>query len=731
MEPLRFHTDLYDHDALESAADKFRDRALVALSDCGDHIVARLEPLGSVSAVEVQAFCDEFCTEALSATVSKLRHPSANDSRGQERMLAAPSAPPWRLLAPFAEGAEIGFGWGIDSLSPIRAGAAVLVLRHESGSSARVAIHRNGGAPRGVAYTRHLDFMLMNDGGGTAPTDDSIAGVLIDLAETLSNNENGSCNDDLVAALSPHSETQTRPGGAGARSESPRRVVPRIDVEARTVSFELEEVGTNRLEISRTALAFADRCYVFLARPDSARVAVRLTARETVPSDVLKALARDATKALNRVVRGTTGGSGSSAMDDGTRLPALRRPRVDVDALLAELDAANAATLGLGFEPERGPGHTNLRVLNIVGSGACNSACAFCVEKFDPTHRPRAKVDALRELILESAGKYDMLFFASGEPSIHPQLFEHVELAKSVGFTCFGMSSHFRSFGDPGFALKVLEAGFEYFDIALHAADTASQLEINPIGDSGQSLDEALKGLAVLLRLADALGLRVSITHKIVVSRLNVLQLESIFRATYDRGVRHFILQPVRSLGLPPESCSKLAIEEDEILPHLNELLRRTEGLGVVIKPYGFSRQNLYSGPHVEHEQNRVKNMWGAVERSGSSRHVLGQQEERPTDGRYWVEVELLPEGRFSFASDGGAPVLDDALGSGLQLPFGCRMGSCGICCARLLEGRVDQSSQIFLTEAQMQQGFVLTCQAHPLSDVVLKMCTDDEVDQL
>jgi len=458
---------------------------------------------------------------------------------------------------------------------------------------------------------------------------------------------------------------------------------------------------------------------------------LQLKARGEASTDVLKALARDVTKALNQFVRGTAGRSGPNAPDHRTGLPPLQRQRVDIDALLAEIEAADPATIGLGFQPERGPGHKNLRVLNILGTGACNGDCVFCVEKFDPTHRPRPQVDALRELILDSAGNYDMLFFASGEPTIHPQLFEHVELAKSAGFTCFGMSSHFRTFADPRFTLNILQAGFEYFDIALHAADAASQLEVNPIGDGGRSLFEALKGLAVLLRLADALGIRISITHKIVISRLNVLQLEPIFRATYDRGVRHFILQPVRTLSLHPGFHSKLAIAEEEILPHLNELLRRTEGLGAMIKPYGFSRQKLFSGSHVEHEQNRVNNIYGKIQRPAYLPGLPSVQEERPTDGRHWVDMQLLPEGQFSFASDGSAPILDGALERGLELPFGCRMGSCGICCAHLVEGRVDQSNQIFLTDDQVQQGLVLMCQARPLSDVVLKMCTDDELDQL
>jgi ferredoxin len=324
-----------------------------------------------------------------------------------------------------------------------------------------------------------------------------------------------------------------------------------------------------------------------------------------------------------------------------------------------------------------------------------------------------------------------MLFFASGEPTIHPKLFEHVELARSVGFSSFGMSSHFRTFADPRFTLKTLQAGFEYFDIALHAADRKSQLDVNPIGDDGYSLDEALKGLAVLLRLADALGIRISITHKIVASRLNVTRLLPIFRATYDRGVRHYIIQPVRTLGLAPELQAKLAISEDGIMPHLNELLRATEGLGATIKPYGFSRQKLFAGSHVETEQNRVKNYYGKARSAEESRAVQRVHEERPTDGRHWVEVREGADSAFFFASDGSAPILDDGLERGVDLKFGCRMGSCGMCAARLLEGRIDQSQQIFLTEEQQSAGFVLLCQAHPLSDVVVRVCTNEEIDQL
>jgi ferredoxin len=53
------------------------------------------------------------------------------------------------------------------------------------------------------------------------------------------------------------------------------------------------------------------------------------------------------------------------------------------------------------------------------------------------------------------------------------------------------------------------------------------------------------------------------------------------------------------------------------------------------------------------------------------------------------------------------------------------------MCCARLLQGEVDQAGQIFLSDAQVRDGYVLLCQARALSDVVLEVCTDAEIDAL
>ncbi len=64
--------------------------------------------------------------------------------------------------------------------------------------------------------------------------------------------------------------------------------------------------------------------------------------------------------------------------------------------------------------------------------------------------------------------------------------------------------------------------------------------------------------------------------------------------------------------------------------------------------------------------------------------------------------------------------VLDAALKTGLDLPFACKGGVCCTCRAKLVEGKVDMAVNYSLEPDEVAAGFILTCQARPLTDEIV-----------
>ncbi|NUM31457.1 MAG: 2Fe-2S iron-sulfur cluster binding domain-containing protein [Bacteroidetes bacterium] len=60
--------------------------------------------------------------------------------------------------------------------------------------------------------------------------------------------------------------------------------------------------------------------------------------------------------------------------------------------------------------------------------------------------------------------------------------------------------------------------------------------------------------------------------------------------------------------------------------------------------------------------------------------------------------------------------ILDAALKNGANLPFACKGGVCCTCRAKLLEGEVKMDVNYSLEPDEINNGFILTCQSHPVS---------------
>lgn len=66
-----------------------------------------------------------------------------------------------------------------------------------------------------------------------------------------------------------------------------------------------------------------------------------------------------------------------------------------------------------------------------------------------------------------------------------------------------------------------------------------------------------------------------------------------------------------------------------------------------------------------------------------------------------------------------GESILDAALRNGADLPFACKGGVCATCRCKLESGEVEMDVNYSLEKDELEQGFILACQAHPRSEQV------------
>jgi ring-1,2-phenylacetyl-CoA epoxidase subunit PaaE len=93
-------------------------------------------------------------------------------------------------------------------------------------------------------------------------------------------------------------------------------------------------------------------------------------------------------------------------------------------------------------------------------------------------------------------------------------------------------------------------------------------------------------------------------------------------------------------------------------------------------------------------------------------------------DGKTQLTV-ILDDEEFSLTMSKNDIVLDTVLKENIDAPYSCQGGVCSTCIARITEGKAEMVKNQILTDGEIQEGFILTCQAKPLTPT-LKVDYDD-----
>lgn len=101
---------------------------------------------------------------------------------------------------------------------------------------------------------------------------------------------------------------------------------------------------------------------------------------------------------------------------------------------------------------------------------------------------------------------------------------------------------------------------------------------------------------------------------------------------------------------------------------------------------------------------------------------AVGKTNAVATDGGKTSQVTVKLDGiaiDFTLSYDGES-ILDAGMYEGADLPYACKGGVCATCRAKLVSGEVEMESNYALEREEIKQGFILTCQSHPRSPVVV-----------
>jgi ring-1,2-phenylacetyl-CoA epoxidase subunit PaaE len=109
------------------------------------------------------------------------------------------------------------------------------------------------------------------------------------------------------------------------------------------------------------------------------------------------------------------------------------------------------------------------------------------------------------------------------------------------------------------------------------------------------------------------------------------------------------------------------------------------------------------------------------IERYGAPRKTPAEKSAAVPVDEHDCTVTVIMDGHkksFRMAAE-GTSIVDAAAEHGIELPFSCKGGVCATCRTHVREGSVRMETNYGLEPWEVEQGYVLACQSHPVTDKV------------
>jgi 7,8-dihydro-6-hydroxymethylpterin dimethyltransferase len=218
-----------------------------------------------------------------------------------------------------------------------------------------------------------------------------------------------------------------------------------------------------------------------------------------------------------------------------------------------QTEARDGCPLDCGLCPEHRQ-HVCLGLIEV--NSQCNLDCPVCFA--DSGHQPdgfslsREQVARMLDVFVASEGEPEVLQFSGGEPTIHPDILDFVELAKQAGirFTMVNTNG-IRIARDRRFAEELAAAGphlylqFDGFDLDTHLAIRGKDLR----ADKERALERCAElGMSVTLVAAVERGVNEHELGAIVRFSVSHPAVNSVVFQPVTHAGRHLVFDPLERL---------------------------------------------------------------------------------------------------------------------------------------------------------------------------------------
>jgi MoaA/NifB/PqqE/SkfB family radical SAM enzyme len=182
-----------------------------------------------------------------------------------------------------------------------------------------------------------------------------------------------------------------------------------------------------------------------------------------------------------------------------------------------------------------------MKTLSLHVTDLCNEKCTFCVVGSPLYKRDTVRYADLARFLVENSGcGFEVVNLHGGEPTIHPRLFDLLDVAKLFGYPAIQLQTNARRLKDPAFVARLTERNVSRYVVSLHGSGAGIQ---DLLTQTPGGFDETIEGI----RNVKAAGARVQVNT--VLTRTNMAQLESICRLCLDLSVEQINISNLHPVG--------------------------------------------------------------------------------------------------------------------------------------------------------------------------------------